>query len=117
MSEQTKPARETRDVTLPSGAVVTFVGFFTGADIREVTRALYRSVKLKKVGEGLEASMENLNLAQCEQDQEDVLLTKAVVGVNGETDDILNRLLALPADDWAVVVDEAKKLQTPATKS
>lgn len=127
MSEQSNvpavPAkRETRDIILPSGRTATLVTRLLGRNIRDIDRASLKSVKVQKVvnanGEtGVGPVLEKVSLAQCQEDQENELLKCAVVAIDGDTENVFERTLDLDSEDWAIVLQEAKNLQAPVTKT
>lgn len=126
MSEQsnlpaTPAKRETHDIILPSGRAATLVTRLLGRNIRDIDRASLRSVKVQKtVGANGEAAvgpvLEKVSLAQCQEDQENELLKCVVVAIDGDPENVFERTLDLDSADWAVVLQEAKNLQAPATK-
>lgn len=110
--------RETQEVILPSGIVAIFVAYLTGRDIRDISRAPLKSIKVQRQGDGdgVAPLLENVNLAQCGKDEEEALIKAAVLELDGSKENVFERLLDLRAEDWQFVTDEAKKLQTPTSK-
>lgn len=118
--------QETEKINLPvSGGEVLIRGYVTGLIDQEYRKVLAGSNKAR-----YEVDTDNIDTAQTDQDElpkggkmvmetdptaqikaDNKLLELMVLAVNGENGDVLNKLLALPAQDVQVVADRVKAIK------
>jgi len=103
---ETGTTRETRVIKVGSHEIVC-KSYLTGREVREIENQMLNQLEMnQKNGQpeisGFKASMM--------RQQEDQYLTSVVVSLDGNAEDILNRLLDLPGPTYKLVVETVKEI-------
>ena len=91
---------ETKEIELPSGSHKVLVrGYITGEDRRANRRLL---VKLSE-----ESKEDRVAIIEA---AENALLSQIVLELDGNGDDLIDRILKLPADDYDLIIDTVNEV-------
>lgn len=95
--------RETKTVTTPSGKSVVIHTYLTGREANEIKKAMYKSMKID-MSTGQPVVTDLTGEFMLEQEQK--LLEKFVVSIDGKTENVLNAILDLNDSDYQAIVAE-----------
>lgn len=101
-------ARPTKEFKTGGGHVVVFNEYITGEENRQIRAIYIRSIKKPD---------ESKDAAEVEFEADNKMFELAIVSVDGHTDDIVKRVLALPLRDFKEVVAETSELNDGKKKS
>jgi hypothetical protein len=108
--------RQTTTFITPGGNTVVLNAYLTGDEGRDLKHILIRALNLnmsdaenRKVDMGI---IPGTVLA----DQEKKLIELVVVSINGDTDNPVAKLLALPSTEYEAVLKEAEKIKNPTSQ-
>jgi hypothetical protein len=109
--------RETQLITTPTGRRVELKTYITGREKRAIENVYYRDVEMTATGG--EQTVKGFKAAAIEEAQ-NTAITTVVVAIDGNQDNILNRVLDLPLADYeavmqaieAVTADKKKDVST-----
>ena len=99
--------RPTHELTTSSGHTLILNDYITGGEKRQITEIYLRAL-------GPDKSTVNPTVTY---EAENFALTHAVVSLDGSTDNLIDRLLALPVTDYDEVVAEVKTITDGKKKS
>ena len=104
--------RETKVLETSGGCEIIVNTYITGRELRKIQEVFFDEMQLKQVGKKSEVGTtmkgEQIRIA------EDRAIEAVVKSVNGETDDIVNSVLDLPAIDFGEVkgyIDEISEVK------
>lgn len=97
-------SNDTKTIKTPSGAEVVIRTIMTGRMKREITAVYLDEARIGVTAKG-EADIQGISGTVASK-VEDKTIEKLVVSINGKTDDVLNTLLDLEAEDLEFVVAE-----------
>jgi len=104
----------TKTLTTKAGHKVVIKEWITGREKREITKIfLYDLEKEKKEGD---QESSNIKMSIAEETEKKAIET-LVISVNGSTENILNNLLDLPAQDYEEVNSVISEIVYPKKKS
>jgi len=90
------------EITTPNGTVVVLKDYITGRDERDIQAVLFSGMKIGQTLESIDPSV----IAK----SQDKAIEIVVVSVNGDTQDVVEKVLLLPREDFHVVKDAIDKI-------
>lgn len=120
--------QDTKELKTPNGHTVLVRGFVTGLidqEVKKIELGAYKSHFESKMGSSDITSLDPNTIPDDSKvvmetnpsvqiDADNKLLELMVLAVDGDTGDVLNKLLGLPAQDTQFVTDEVKALRSTA---
>lgn len=102
--------RETKKITLPSGAELSIRTHLTAREVRELRLTKEKLMSFSVNVETGKPVLSEVNMASVQKDEEDCLIRFAVESYAGSTVNVLEALLDAPAGDFEATLLEARKL-------
>jgi len=99
--------RETKEFTTPGGLKLVVKTFLTGREVNEVLKKLFGAREISAQSDGSAAA--KLPIATG-IDRNVFLIEAAVVSFEGSAENILERILDLPAKEYTAILNEVKSL-------
>lgn len=93
---------ETKKITTPAGYTAEIKGYLSGRDQREFRKTL--------------VSMDDLSKAQNLENVENTIITTCVISLDDSTENVLERCLDLPSQDYQFILDSAQETIQSLTK-
>ena len=102
--------RETKKITLPSGAELSVRTYLTAREVRELRLTKEKLMSFSVNIETGKPVLSDVNMASVQKEEEDCLIRFAVESYGGNTEAVLEALLDAPAGDFEAALAEARKL-------
>lgn len=99
--------RETRKIKTPSGREVILKEWITGREAKELRKVFLNAVELS--ASGTEIKSTNIKTSVIEE-AENKALEMVVLSLDGDKENLIERLLDLPASDYQFIVAEVNKV-------
>lgn len=100
------------EVTTPVGKEkVTLKAFITGGDKRAIQAPFLRAAKMRIGAESTAGEVSGDVVTE----SEDAAINAIVLEIDGSSENILQRVLAMRAEDYQFVIDEVNKITNPLT--
>lgn len=99
--------QENKIITTPSGVKIELRSYITGGQMRALKNIFLDAFEITSSGETVEGKGVKGSLIN---KMEDEAIKMIVISVDGQTENVLDRVLNLPAEDYEVVVAEVNKI-------
>lgn len=107
--------RETIKFKTPTGIEIEIYAYLTGREQRDIDAILINEMMGEVNMETGKPSV-NTDLGEAQKKQEDKMIELMVVSIAGGTEDILNKILDMRAEDYKEVIDQLNKTGLPKKK-
>ncbi len=109
--------RETKTITTPGGVVVEVKSYLTGREADAIDAVLTAGIKVN-VADMVsgETTIDDMP-ASIVADQEAKALEVMLVSINGDTEDVYNKVLDLREDEYKFIKQQAKEIRTPLAET
>lgn len=97
--------RETKTIRTPRGNEIVVHSYLTGREQRQIRGVFLHGVEITSAGQDGKAEFKNLKADQIEE-AENMLLRILVVFLNGSIENVADRILDLPADEYEYIRKE-----------
>lgn len=104
---------DTLTIETVSGHKVVVKAWLTGREVREIRRPFFKAAKIDTQAE-TPVSFEQISPEVIEE-SENILIQTAVISVDGVSENVLEKVLGLPAPDFQEVVDKLNEISQGLT--
>lgn len=105
--------RETRSFTTPGGHAIVLNSYLTGRESNVIKQVLYDDLKMNmQDAQNGNVAMENLPSSFVVK-QEEKAIELVIVSLDNSTENVVERILDLPLDEYNAIVDEVNKVRRP----
>jgi hypothetical protein len=108
--------RETREITTPGGHKVVLNAYLTGREANELKAVMFSALKMNME----DAQSGKVNVGDVPgtflMDQEKKALGFLLVSIDGETQDVVDKLLDFPSTEYDAVIKEVNAIQNPTSR-
>ena len=99
--------RETIEIETPNKHKVVLKSWLTGREKRGLKKPLMNRMKLDIEGKGV---LEDAHLGELYEEMEDLTIKAVVVSVDGDTENVVEKVLNLKEEDYDFVLAEIDKI-------